>query len=116
MSQPLPPHLPLSEKSGRERRTSWRRRKQIQVLFTPAEGLESPSKGWLLDCSLGGLRLSVAQVVPVGTRLSVRAANAPAKDPWVQVEVKSCRTQEHRWELGCRFVDEPPYSVLLQFG
>jgi hypothetical protein len=65
---------------------------------------------------MGGLRLSVVEAVPLGTRLSVRAANAPAKESWVEVEVKSCRCQEHRWELGCRFVDEPSYSVLLQFG
>jgi hypothetical protein len=112
----LPANTPLPEKNGRERRSSSRRRKQVQVLFTPAEGLESPSKGWVLDRSLGGFRLSVVQAVALGTRLSVRAANAPAKDPWVEVEVKSCRRQDHRWELGCRFVDEPSYSVLLQFG
>jgi hypothetical protein len=70
----------------------------------------------MLDRSLGGFRLSVTQALPLGTRLSVRATHAPAKDSWVQVEVKSCRRQDNRWELGCRFVDEPLYSVLLQFG
>jgi hypothetical protein len=65
---------------------------------------------------MGGFRLSVVQAMPLGMRLSVRAAHAPAKEPWVEVEVKSCRQQEQRWEVGCRFVDEPSYSVLLQFG
>jgi hypothetical protein len=71
----------------------------------------------VIDRSTGGLCLSLDRAVPAGRVLRVRAENAPADSPWVAVEVRHCRPAEgRRWHLGCRFVERPPWNVLLMFG
>ena len=112
-------HLPSpSEKKNPpppERRDSPRRAKQIQILVADAEPGAIPATVWLLNRSVGGLCLSVPESVSPGTILNVRPGILPDL-PWVAVEVKSCRKVETTWELGCEFLREPSYSVLVQFG
>lgn len=112
-----PPANPIAYGSATDRRETVRRKgRQVKVLITDAEALEEPVEGWIMDRSMGGLCLSVTQLVGAGTILSVRTANAPQSTPWVQVEVKSCRDLGGRWELGCQYVRTPPWGVLLLFG
>jgi hypothetical protein len=112
-----PPSNTLAYGGFVERRETVRRKgKQVKVLITDAEALEEPVEGWIMDRSMGGLCLSVTRLVGTGTILSVRTANAPQTTPWVQVEVKSCRDQGGRWELGCQYLRTPPWGILLQFG
>jgi PilZ domain len=116
MKQPSPTGAEPPANQGQERRTVPRRRKQVKV-FIASDGEEpAPQRGWVVDRSPGGLRLSVSEAVPVGRVLRVRAANALDPVTWLRVEVKSCRRKGYPWELGCQFLGNPPYSQLLLFG
>ena len=114
-AEPALPLAPESTGSGDERRYHHRRTKQVRVLIAETEDLKDPFTGWVLDRSVGGLRLSVSREFPSGAILHVHPPEAP-ESTWVQVEVKSCAGQEETWELGCQFVRSPSYYVLLMFG
>jgi PilZ domain len=88
----------------------------ISVLVNDAECQGHAIKGYVLDRSTGGLCISLSAEIPAGTVLSVRTTNSHATIPWVQVEVRNCRSVGKEWELGCKFVSTPPWSVLLLFG
>ena len=99
-----------------ERRATPRRRKQIAALVADVNGMQDPSRAWIMDRSLGGLCLAVEEPREDGTLLRVRAASAPTRMPWVDVSVRHCRQKGDVWELGCEFVRTPTWDVLLQFG
>ena len=112
--EPTSPDSP--ETNPQDRREAPRTRRQVRVQVTDADAKEPPVTAWVADCSLGGLCLSMRQEVAPDTVLSVRPASAPPGVPWVQVRVKSQRSFEGNWELGCQFVRTPSYSVVLMFS
>jgi hypothetical protein len=100
-----------------ERRAALRRRGgETEVIIAPSEDGQEPAKGMVIDRSQGGLCLSVAQPVAGGSVLRLRVTNAPEDLPWIEVMVRNCRQKDERWLLGCKFVEELPWSVLLLFG
>jgi hypothetical protein len=113
-STPVDPSL--RGPSGERRTSSRREGSTVEVFISDAEIKTTPAQGWVVDRSLGGVCLRARTAFAVGTILSLRPCNAPSVAPWVQVEVKSCRQQENIWEVGCQFVQTPPYGVLLLFG
>lgn len=123
---PLPaPNIALKDPDGDlfaqgsnvERRASLRRSgNAVAIQISDAEATAKPHHGWVIDRSMGGLCLSVQEAVAAGTILSIRPSNAPVTVPWIQVEVRNCRSVGIDWELGCQFVRTPPWSVLLLFG
>jgi hypothetical protein len=74
------------------------------------------TQGWVTDRSSGGLSLLLDDGVPVGTIVSVRPQRVSEMTPWVEVEVRSCRTGNGGWVTGTQFLRTPPWSVLLLFG
>jgi hypothetical protein len=108
---------PFLDGSATERRKALRRGGRLtRVHISDAEGQAEPVEGWVLDRSLGGMCLAADKEFAEGIILSVRSAEAPETTPWIQLEVKNCRWQENRFELGCQFVRTPPWGVLLLFG
>jgi hypothetical protein len=108
---------PFVQGSVMERRSALRRRgNPVAILISNAEAETPPDRGWVIDRSVGGLCLSVAQPFEPESIVSVRTANAPETCPWIQLHVRSCRQIGKEWELGCQFVRTPPWSVLLLFG
>src|SRR5262249_9173363 len=75
-----------------------------------------PCGGYVLDRSTAGLRLATPRQFPVGALLTVRADSAPAEVPWVQVQVRSCTPVGDHYQVGCSFLEQPPWNVLLLFG
>jgi hypothetical protein len=106
----------LQGPSGERRTSSRRDGSTVEVFISDAEIKTTPAQGWVVDRSLGGVCLRARAAFAVGTVLSLRPCNAPSVAPWVQVEVKSCRQEKNTWDVGCKFVHTPPYSVLLLFG
>jgi len=103
--------------SATEHRSSIRRSgNPVEVLVADAEVTTELGRAWVVDRSLGGLCLQVDNPMEAGTVLSVRASAAAQGTPWTQVEVRSCRQDGHRWQLGCRYVRTPSWSVQLLFG
>ena len=98
-----------------ERRQSPRRwGDPIEVLLRPELTTPEPARGWVKNRSAGGLCISVSQPVPEGTILEVRFSLAPTTIPWVQAQVKGCRSVTGRWILHCQYVGIPsPEAVLL---
>jgi hypothetical protein len=80
------------------------------------EGKEPLLCGWVLDRSVGGLCLLSPQEFAPDTFWSVLPVNATPMTPWVDVEIRSCRAVKDGWEIGCQFVKQPPWAVLLLFG
>jgi hypothetical protein len=115
-----PPELaydPFLDGAALERRYGPRRKgNAVSVLISNAQATAEPFPGWVIDRSVGGLRLAVDRAVAKNVILSVRTTNAPESVAWAQVEVKNCVQHSMNWELGCEFVRTPPWSVLLLFG
>ncbi len=108
---------PFTHGSATNRRAALRRKGgQIKVLVSDAEARQDPCEGWVLDRSMGGLRISISQEIAVDSILRIRPHEAPIETPWIQVQVTNCSKKEEYWEIGCKFERTPPYSVLLMFG
>lgn len=107
--------VPASDGAA-DRRGLPRRKKQIRVLVTDAVGTKPATSAWVLDRSPGGLGLSSSEPLAAGTKLSVRPVGAPSNIPWVEVEVKNCRRDGSIWAVGCQFVWNPTWEIMLHFG
>jgi hypothetical protein len=100
-----------------ERRSTPRRKgNPVSVAIADGEDEADTIQGWVVDRSLGGLRLLVDASVPAGTVLNVRPIKAAPSFPWVQVRVKSCYPERKSWNLGCQFVRKMSWEQLQQFG
>ena len=73
-------------------------------------------QAWVVDRSTGGLRLTIDKGISPGTTMRIMAVNAPKNTEWVTLLVRSCKPIDSHFELGCEFVQTPPWSVLLLFG
>lgn len=108
---------PFVHGSPTDQRKAYRRAgNPIEVYVAPQDQKDSPRIGWVFDRSVGGLGLVSSDEIAEGALLSVRPANAPTIVPWIEIEVRSCRPTEEGFELGCKFVKTPPWSILLMFG
>jgi len=108
---------PLTYGSASERRDGFRRKGgRVKVRLAGPGASEEPCIGWVVDRSTGGLRLRLLARLEKGAVVSIRPVHAPERLPWVQVEVRSCRSGDGGWEVGCRFVRRPSWDVMLHFG
>jgi hypothetical protein len=108
---------PDAEEERGRRQLNRRRHKLVQVLVTPPGAAGKPFRGYVMDRSAHGLGLALPDCVAEGDVLRVRAANAPADSPWVPVRVIHRTPLETQYtHAGCRFVEPPPWNVLLLFG
>ncbi|CAN5405334.1 hypothetical protein BH10PLA2_BH10PLA2_31290 [soil metagenome] len=100
-----------------ERRLALRRDSDPFPVQLSDEHIKTPSFGaHILDRSRTGLCIAVSQPIAANTILSVRSEAYGEEAVWVQVCVRHCRQREDRWLLGCAFISEQPWSVLLMFG
>jgi hypothetical protein len=111
-----PPDPELAGASSEQRSSFRRGGNTISIHFMRPGQKDNPLHASLVDRSMGGLCLLTSEAVTVGTVLSVRPAKADQIVPWIDVEVCVCRPGEETFEVGCRFVKTPPYSLLLLFG
>ena len=88
----------------------------MRIFISDAAAQEKPFEGWIVDRSVGGIRLSVQRPVDPDTLMSIRACDAPDTIPWTQVRVIRCRSHGHYFEWGCQFPRTPPWNVMLLFG
>jgi hypothetical protein len=122
---PLPPPVqkksqdydPFVQGSPSEQRKAHRRGgNPVEVFVAIGEETTPTGRGWVVDRSVGGLGLNVAEEMKVGTHLQLLPVSAAGVTPWTEVEVKSCRAIKDGFEVGCQFVRQPQWSVLLLFG
>lgn len=110
---------PFAQGSASEQRASFRRTgNPVEIIYASAE-IKHPRRGYVLDRSVGGLRLMLDHDLAPDTVLMVRPANVSEIIPETEIVVRSCRpsaTQPGQFDLGCQFVKSPPYSLLLLFG
>jgi hypothetical protein len=111
-AMPLPPIDKASERRAGFRRVG----NPVEVMVCDAEFKTPPVRGWVVDRSRHGLRLSLHDKVENGTVLQIRPATAPDIVPWQSIEVRNAQPGEKCWEMGCRFTTDPPWEVLLLFG
>ena len=91
----------------------------VQVHYAYPDSKNTSQQGYVIDRSLGGLRISANEPINEGANLVLRPVDASAMVPWIEVEVRSCKLHTNHpgeFELGCQFVKTPPYSILLLFG
>ncbi len=108
------PEAPPAEPSGEQRVTLRRGGSPVAVLVSVAGAMPVP--GWVLDRSRGGLGICLDRPVAENTMLRVRASHAAEEFPTIPLRVRHCRSQAGQWLLGCSFVDQLPWSILLLFG
>jgi hypothetical protein len=100
---------------GTESRVDFRRPgNAVAVLVADAAG--QPWNAWVLDRSRNGLRLAVERPLLVGSVYTARPTIGLANTPWTAFEVRHCAEVDGHWEAGCRFLQRPPVTVLMQFG
>ncbi len=108
---------PFVQGSATEQRKAHRRAgNPVEVLIAAEQSTTPDWRGWVVDRSVGGLCLCVPEEFAQGTFLRAIPANAPQLTPWTELEVRSCRSTNDGYEIGCQFVRQPPWSVLLLFG
>jgi hypothetical protein len=110
-------HDPFVHGHQNEKRVAFRRKGGcIEVVLSDETGKAPPSKGWVMDRSVGGLQLAVDRTFPVGEIITVRIAELADTMPWIEVEVIHCQPRHQGWEVGCRFIRIPTWNMLLLFG
>lgn len=110
-------HDPFIHGSLTEQRRSLRRGgNPVVVVYARPNNTNNPSRGLVLDRSVGGLRLGIEEEIAPGTRLLVLPASATTQTPWIEVDVCGCKPVDDSWELHCQFVKTPQWSILLMFG
>jgi hypothetical protein len=122
--EPPPPQplavapIPLSPfNRAAERRVGYRRvGNPVEVLVCDAEFKTAPVRGWVVDRSRMGIRLSLTEKQENGTLLQVRPSTAPENIAWQNVQVRNAQQNEDNWEMGCQFTNEPSWEILLLFG
>ena len=111
---------PVPKATPKDRRSMHRRQgNPVEVHVAPPGDKKSPGVGSVLDRAVGGMRLALVDEVAVGTVLAVHPVHADAMVPWVELEVRSCvpsTEMPDKFEIGCRYVKSPPYSIQLLFG
>jgi hypothetical protein len=110
-------HDPRSRKSGRDKR-KWLRREgsSIPILVADLAPAAVPIDGQVLDRSRGGLLIALPRAAKVGSVLTIRAAHAPDDMAGIPIQVRHCRPNGDGWLVGCKFLSELPWGVLLLFG
>jgi hypothetical protein len=112
---------PVATPKPKDQRGMFRRQGnpvEVHVAF-PADKKKEPQIGSVLDRSMGGMRLALYHEVEVGGVVSVRPVHVDDIVPWVELEIRSCRTSVEmpgQFEVGCQYVKSPPYSIQLLFG
>jgi hypothetical protein len=114
---PAPDLDPFIHGSASEQRQAYRRGGSlVEVKVRPPGRDAAVLTGWVLDRAAGGLGLKLDRQFPAGMVLQVRPLNASPLTPWVEVEVKSALPGPDGWRLGCQFVRQPTWAVLMSFG
>ena len=99
------------------RRTSVRREgSPVEITVSCTAFQNTTQQAWVVDRSTGGLRLTIEKGISPGTTMRIIAVNAPKNTEWVALLVRSCKPIDSHFELGCEFVQTPPWNVLLLFG
>lgn len=112
-----PEYDPFALGSATDKRGVFRRKGNPVKVAIRGPGFENdPMSGVVVDRSHGGVALFVSTEFPNGTLLWVRPEPANETSQWVELEVRSSRPEAGEWLLGCKFVEIPPWSLLLQFG
>lgn len=99
-----------------KRRAGRRRGKYLEIEMSDPDNDHALCQGWVLDRSLGGLRLMGDRDWPPGKILGIRVRDKANCMPWLEIQVRHCKPTTHGWELGCQFVHQPTWNMLLLFG
>src|SRR2546430_1360332 len=79
--------LLVTNHAAEQRRSFRRGGNSIGILYKRPDQKTDPQHASVVDRSLGGLCLMAGELIPTGTILSIRPANAEEMVPWVEVEV-----------------------------
>jgi hypothetical protein len=109
---------PFTQGGTSERRQSPRRIGQsIRVSIQLVNDPKTAFNGYVIDRSMGGLRLQVDRALNHNQMLNVRSTDAPESVASIQVQVRRIsQLPDKSYELGCQFIRTPPWAVLLTFG
>lgn len=111
------PYDPFECGSPEDKRQAVRRAgRPVTVLVSDAKAQTEPVRGSVVDRSVSGVRLRMERPFDVGDVVSVRVSHAPEMIPWIRIEVRNRVDTPEGCEIGCRFLDSVPTSVLWMFG
>jgi len=100
-----------------ERRRAERRFGQPKRVIIVDLGFKiSSQRGYVMDRSLTGIRIALANHIVIGTTIQIRPMNAPEDVTWVSAVVKNGRYIGDYYEVGCEFERTPSYRELVSLG
>jgi PilZ domain len=109
----MPAAVPRSQERRKYPRIAGR---PVGVLLAGDELATEPVHGVVVNYSIEGLCVLVEHAAEPGTTLFVRPAEPSVLAVWAPVEIQYQRTYDHRWVLGCRFVDAPAPNMLQLYA
>jgi hypothetical protein len=115
-NDPTRPHFLRLLSAGGERRRAARRKSAPLPAEASAPGWGGPTRGWLIDRSLAGVRPGLEAEAGVGWELRVSVRDGRGVEHVFRAEVIRCVRAGAGWEAGCRFAEPPPAEVTLMLG
>lgn len=100
----------------RDRRIAPRRKGNTVEVQISIDERSDPTRGWVLDRSIGGIGILVDEPIAQGAVIKIRPRTATVTAGWIEVTVRACRREGHQFELGCQFHRTPDWNTLLHFG
>ena len=109
---------PFTQGPQSDRRLSPRRAGQsIKVTVQLINDQKTEFEAFVMDRSMGGVRLLLDRQIATNQMLNIRSTDAPQTVTWVQVQVRRVtQMPDKSYEVGCQFMRTPPWAVLLTFG
>jgi len=88
----------------------------MPIVLSDDRSSGTPTLCRVVNRSQVGLGIVVDKPLPRGAIIRVRPVEAPEDVAWVRLEIRNCGRRRNEWYLGCRFLGELPWSVILLFG
>jgi hypothetical protein len=99
-----------------DRRKAPRRKGNCVEVDLAPEGAGSPLYAWVIDRSVGGLRLLLDRPLDEGATVLVRPRTDGEPLPWCPAVIRSCKFAKAEWEVGVQFVRTPSWNIMQLFG
>lgn len=106
----------VTQKPQHERKWSRREGNPVEVQISLSTKKSKVRSGYVIDRSPGGLGIFTHEPYVEGAALAVKPILADDLAPWIDVEVRACNPTSDGFEIGCKFIRTPPWSVLMLFG
>lgn len=107
----------VAQPKARDRRTAARRDgRPVPVQIMEEDEVTEIGVGHMMDRSHTGICFVTHFPIVSGKKVNIRPHQTGGKHAYLLVEVKHCHHVGAVWEVGCKFVKQPPWSLMMDLG